>query len=162
MTSGRKQGLAIILITFLISLLITLMPLPEWARPFRPQWYTLILIYWAMASPERIGVGAGWLLGLIVDVMTESLPGQHALTLSLVTYIVVKLHTQIRVFPLWQQSVTVMALLFIEPLIATWAMGISHQPPPPPPYWFTPVIGMLLWPWIYIILRDVRRRFQAG
>jgi len=159
-SSGRKTGLYIILITFLISLLVTLMPLPDWARPFRPQWYTLVLIYWAMAHPERIGVGAAWMLGLVVDVMTESLPGQHALTLSLVAYIVVKLHAQIRVFPLWQQSVTVMALLFLEPLIATWAMGITHQPPPPAPYWFTPLIGMLLWPWIYIILRDVRRRFQ--
>ncbi len=162
MTSGRKQGLFIILATFLISLLVTLMPLPDWARPFRPQWYTLVLIYWAMAHPERIGVGSAWLLGLVVDVMTESLPGQHALTLSLVAYIVVKLHAQIRVFPLWQQSVTVMALLFLEPLIATWAMGITHQPPPPAPYWFTPVIGMLLWPWIFIILRDVRRRFQTN
>lgn len=161
MTSGRKQGLFIILITFLISLVVTLMPLPDWARPFRPQWYTLVLIYWAMAHPERISVGTGWLLGLIVDAMTGSLPGQHALTLSLVAYIVVKLHTQIRVFPLWQQSVTVMMLLFLEPLIATWAMGITHQPPPPLLYWFTPVIGMLLWPWIYIILRDVRRRFQS-
>ncbi len=159
MTSRRKHGLFIILITFLISLLVTLVPLPEWAKPFRPQWYTLALIYWAMAHPERIGVGAGWMLGMVVDVMTESLPGQHALTLSIVAYIVVKLHTQIRVFPLWQQSVTVMALLFFEPLIATWAMGITHQPPPPPLYWLTPLIGMLLWPWIYIILRDVRRRF---
>ncbi len=162
MSSERKQGLFIILVTFLISLLITLVPLPDWARPFRPQWYTLVLIYWAMAHPERIGVGAGWLLGLIVDVMTESLPGQHALTLSLVAYTVVRLHTQIRVFPLWQQSVTVMILLFLEPLIATWAMGITHQPPPPPLYWFTPVIGMLLWPRIFIILPDVSRRFQAS
>ncbi len=162
MSHGRKQGLLIILVTFLISLLITLIPLPDWARPFRPQWYTLALIYWAMAHPERIGVGAGWLLGLVVDVMTESLPGQHALTLSLVAYIVVKLHTQIRVFPLWQQSVAVLILLFLEPLIATWAMGITHQPPPPPLYWLTPVIGMLLWPWIFIILRDVRRRSRAN
>jgi rod shape-determining protein MreD len=162
MTSGRRHGLIIILITFLISLVITLLPLPEWAKPFRPQWYTLVLIYWILAKPHTIGVGSGWLLGLIVDVMTESLPGQHALTLSLVAYIVVKLHTQIRVFPLIQQSVMVMALLFLEPLIATWAMGITHQPPPPPLHWLTPLIGMLLWPWIFIILRNVRRRFQIS
>jgi len=159
---GRKRGLTIILLTFLISLLITLIPLPDWARPFRPQWYTLVLIYWTMAHPERIGVVAGWMLGLIVDVMTESIPGQHALTLSLVAYIVIRLHTRIRVFPLWQQSLTVMILLFTEPLVATWVMGISHQPPPPIPYWITPVIGMMLWPWVYIILRDVRRRFRIS
>jgi rod shape-determining protein MreD len=150
----------IILVTFIVSLIITLIPLPDVIRPFRPPWYTLVLIYWAMASPERIGVWSGWMLGLIVDVMTDSLPGQHALTLTLVAFIVIKFHTQIRVFPLWQQSVSVMILLFLEPLIATWAMGISRQPPPPALYWTTPVIGMLLWPWVFVILRNIRQRFQ--
>ncbi len=161
MSTGRKQGMSIILLTFIISLIITLIPLPDMVRPFRPPWYTLVLIYWAMAHPEKIGVGSGWMLGLIVDVMTGSLPGQHALTLSLVAYIVVKTHTQIRVFPLWQQSVAVMILLFLEPLITTWAMGISRQPAPPLLYWTTPVIGMLLWPWIFIILRNIRQKFQV-
>jgi len=161
-TSRLRQGLFIILLTFLGSLIITLIPLPDLVRPFRPPWYTLVLIYWAMAQPERVGIGSGWMLGLIVDVMTGSLPGQHALTLSLVAYIVVKLHTQIRVFPLWQQSVTVMMLLFLEPLIATWAMGISHQPPPPLYYWTTPVIGMLLWPWVFILLSKTRRPYQVS
>jgi rod shape-determining protein MreD len=115
-----------------------------------------------MAHPERIGVGSGWMLGLVVDIMTGALPGQHALTLSLIAYIVVKLHTQIRVFPLWQQSVAVMILLFLEPLITTWAMGISHQPPPPILYWTTPVIGMLLWPWVFVILRNSRQRYQIN
>jgi rod shape-determining protein MreD len=161
-TSRQRQGLFIILLTFLGSLIITLIPLPDLVRPFRPPWYTLVLIYWTMAYPERIGVGYGWMLGLIVDVMTSSLPGQHALALSLVAYIVVKLHTQIRVFPMWQQSVTVMFLLFLEPLIATWAMGISHQPAPPIYYWATPVIGMLLWPWVFILLRKTRRRYQVN
>ena len=162
MNSGRRQGILVILLTFIISLIITLIPLPEMVSPFRPPWYSLVLIYWAMAHPERIGVGSGWMLGLVVDVMTGSLPGQHALTLSLIAYIVVKLHTQIRVFPLWQQSFAVMILLFLEPLIATWAMGISHQPPPPILYWTTPVIGMLLWPWVFILLRSSRRRYQIS
>lgn len=162
MTFGPRHGFFIILLTFLVSLVITLIPLPEVVSPFRPQWYTLVLIYWAMAHPERIGVWSGWFLGLIVDVMTESLPGQHALTLTLVAYIVVKLHAQIRVFPLWQQSVMVLLLLILEPLIATWAMGISHQPPPPLLYWTTPLIGMLLWPWVYVILRNIRQRFRIS
>ncbi len=160
MTSRQKSGLLTILLTFLVSLVITLTPLPELLRPFRPQWYTLILIYWVMDQPERIGVWSGWMLGLIVDVMTESLPGQHALTLSLVAFIVIKLHTQLRVFPLWQQSVVVLLLLFLEPLITTWAMGISHQPPPPLAYWSTPIIGMLLWPWVFLTLRKIGRQLH--
>jgi rod shape-determining protein MreD len=162
MTSRQKSGLLIILLTFLVSLIVTLLPLPDLLRPFRPQWYTLVLIYWVMAHPERIGVWSGWMLGLIVDVMTGSLPGQHSLTLTLVAYIVIRLHTQLRAFPLWQQSIVVLLLLFLEPLITTWAMGISHQPPPPAAYWTTPVIGMLLWPWIFILLRNIRRRLQIS
>ena len=160
MITAQKHGMGIILITLLASLLFTLLPLPEWARPFRPQWYTMALIYWCMAHPERIGVGAGWLLGLTVDVMTESLLGQHALSLSIVAFIVVKLHKRIRVYPLWQQSFVVLILLFLEPFVATWVMGITHQPPPTSHFWMAPLISMLLWPWVFIILRDVRRRFH--
>ena len=56
-----------IVVTFIVALLLTVLPLPEWARMYRPQWYTLVLIYWTMASPQRVGVGIGWLTGIIVD-----------------------------------------------------------------------------------------------
>ena len=161
MTISPRSGGIIILLRFLIALLLTIMPLPEWARLLRPQWYTLVLIYWTLALPQRVGVGIGWLVGITVDVMTGTLLGQHALPLALIAYITYETHQRVRLFPLWQQSLIVMALLLIEKLLSIWVMGTLSLPAPPLSFWAPPLIGMLLWPWIYIILRDVRRRFHV-
>ncbi len=161
MTPVKRHGTTVILITLIVALLLTIIPLPEWARPFRPQWYTLTLIYWVMALPQRVGVGSGWLLGTIVDLLTESLLGLHALGLSIIAFIVIKLHRRIRVYPLWQQSLAILLILLLEQFLIYWIIGFTGHPLPSPAYWSAPFFGTLLWPWFYIILRDVRRRFRV-
>jgi len=157
-----SRGGIIILLSIIMALLLTVLPLPEWARPFRPPWCTLVLIYWCMATPERVGVGTGWLLGMVVDVLTNTLLGQHALGLAIVAFIALKLHRRTRLFPLWQQSIGILFLLLSEQVLEVVVMGAIHRPPPVFLDWMPPFIGMLLWPWIYIILRDLRRRFKVS
>ncbi len=161
MTLTPRRGGGIILASFLLALLLTILPLPEWARIYRPQWYTLVLIYWTTATPQRVGVGIGWLTGIIIDVLTGTLLGQHALALSLIAYITHKMHQRLRLFPIWQQSLVVLVLLLIERVLQLWIMGALGQPVPTLSFWISPLVGMLLWPWIYIILRDLRRKFQV-
>ncbi len=156
--SGRHY---IIYLTLLFGFVLSLLPLPEWAQIYRPQWVALILIYWCMALPERIGVGVGFVTGLLLDVLMGTLLGQHALGLSVVAYLTLKLHLRVRVMPLRQQVFTIFILLLVERLLALWTTGAAGYPTPSLLYWITPVIGMLLWPWVYIILRDVRRRFHV-
>ena len=156
--SGRHY---VIYLTLLIGFVLSLLPLPEWAQIYRPQWVALILIYWCMALPERIGVGVGFVTGLLLDVLMGTLLGQHALGLSVVAYLTLKLHLRVRVMPLRQQVFTIFILLLVERLLALWTTGAAGYPTPSLLYWITPVIGMLLWPWVYIILRDVRRRFHV-
>lgn len=151
----------IIALTFCVALLLVILPLPEWARMFRPQWVTLVLIYWCLALPHRIGVGSGFLLGILLDVLTGTLLGQHSLGLSLVAFITVELHARIRVFPLWQQSLAVLVLLLLEHLLALWIMGASGRTPPGLEYWIAPLASTLLWPWVFVTLRNIRRRFKV-
>lgn len=162
MTLSPRRGNLIILLSFAIALLLTILPLPDWAQMLRPQWYTLVLIYWTLALPQRVGVGVGWLVGITVDVLSGTLLGQHALSLALIAYIALEMHLRIRLFPLWQQSLTILVLLLLEKLLSLWVMGAVNQPTPPLSYWAPPLVGMLLWPWIYIILRDLRRKFQVS
>ncbi|PLY16258.1 MAG: rod shape-determining protein MreD [Sedimenticola sp.] len=162
MTLSPSRGSFVIVMTILVALLLTVLPLPTWAQMFRPQWYTLVLIYWTLALPERVGVGVGWLVGIILDVLTGTLLGQHALSLALIAFITYQMHQRVRLFPLWQQSLTVLALLLIERLVSMWVMGAVSQPPPTLLYWAPPLVGMFLWPWVYIILRDLRRKFQVS
>ena len=55
MIRGRRHGTGVIVLTFVIALLLTVIPLPDWARYLRPDWVGLVLIYWCMALPDRVG-----------------------------------------------------------------------------------------------------------
>jgi rod shape-determining protein MreD len=142
-------------------MLLMILPMPEWARPFRPHWVTLVLLYWAIALPHRVGVGSGFMAGIVLDVLTGTLLGQHALGLSVVTFIAIQLHQRIRVFPFWQQSLGILVLLVIEQLLALWVMGATRGVTPGLVYWTVPLIGAVLWPWIFVTLRKVRRHFKV-
>jgi rod shape-determining protein MreD len=159
---SQPQGRnSVIYLTLLVGFILTIMPLPEWAAIYRPQWVALILIYWCMALPERIGVGIGWITGLLLDVLTGTLLGQHALGFSVVAYIMLRLHLRVRVMPLRQQVFTIFILLLVERLLALWSTGAANYPTPSLWYWVTPVVSTLLWPWVYILLRDISHRFNV-
>jgi rod shape-determining protein MreD len=119
------------------------------------------LIYWALALPGRVGVFWAWCAGLVLDVTSGTVLGQHALSLSVAVYLAVELHPRVRVFPLLQQAVSVWVLLLVERLLSLWVIGATGQPTPTLWYWMPTFIGMLLWPWVFILLRDVRRRFAV-
>ncbi len=119
------------------------------------------MLYWAIALPHRSGVGSGFLVGIVLDGLTGTLLGQHALGLSVVTFIAIQLHQRIRVFPFWQQSLGILVLLVIEHLLALWVMGATRGLTPGLVYWTVPMIGALLWPWIFVTLRKIRRQFKV-
>ena len=146
-------------LTLIVAFMLNVMPLPDWAREFRPDWVTLVLIYWAMALPARIGVTIAWLAGLLLDVSHGAILGQHALGLVLVSYIVHIQHQRIRVASLVQQAIVIFFLLLLKQLIVLWVSGIVGRAPDTWLYFMPSFIGALLWPWIYIILRDLRRKF---
>ncbi|MCG8037858.1 MAG: rod shape-determining protein MreD [Candidatus Thiodiazotropha taylori] len=162
MISQPQNRSSVVYLSLLVGFILTIMPLPEWANTFRPQWVALILIYWCMTMPERIGVGVGWSTGFLLDVLTGTLLGQHALGFSVVAYLMLKLHLRVRVIPLRQQVFTIFILLLVERLLALWSTGAANYPTPSLWYWVTPVVSTLLWPWIYIILRDISHRFHLS
>ena len=156
-----RNGGLIIFLSFVAALLLTVFPLPESLRLLRPQWYTLVLIYWVLALPHRIGVGIAWSLGILVDVLTGTLLGQHALTLSIIAFITLKQHQTIRLSTMWQQSLTILGLLLLEKLLHLWVIGAFSRITSDWRFWISLLIGALFWPWIYLILRDLRRKFQV-
>src|SRR5678810_31881 len=99
-SSGRQKGLRvhkgmILFGTFLSALILTLLPMPEWAVWIRPAWVLLVLIYWNMIAPEQISLGTAWMLGILLDVLTGSLLGEHAFALTIASYFVVKMHARL-------------------------------------------------------------------
>ena len=161
MTLARHHGGGIIVLTFVVALLLTIMPLPEWARYARPDWVGLVLIYWCLALPDRVGVITGWFAGLLVDLVTGTILGQHALALTIVAYLTQRLHQRIRLFPILQQAFTVMVLLILHQLLALWISRIIGRPGAPWYFWAPSLLGMLLWPVVFVLLRNVRHRFRV-
>ncbi len=160
MTPRAPQGGWIIVATFIVAFILTIVPLPGWLAHLRPEWAALVLIYWCMALPQRIGVGIGWITGLFVDVLRAELLGQYALAFALIAYVTLHLHRRVRVFPLWQQAASVLVLIALEQMLILWVKGIMGQSPQSWTYWLPSLTSMLIWPLVYILLRGVRRYYR--
>lgn len=158
---AQRHGGSIIFLSLVVALLLTTLPLPEQMRLLRPDWVLLVLIYWSMALPHRIGVGIGWFMGLLNDVLTGMLLGQHALAYSLVIYLTLKLHQRLRLYPLWQQALSILVLLTLGQLLLLWINGMIGRPIHSWLYWMPSVLGALLWPLIFVLLRGLRRAFRV-
>ena len=162
MAEIKKRGGKIIFFTLLFALVLMIMPLPEWLRPFRPEWVTLAIIYWCLALPSRVNIGIAWMMGLVVDVLTGTLLGQHALAMAIVAFFTVRLHKQIRVYPLWQQSLSVFTLVALGQLLVVWIRGIAGDSPDSWLYWGPSLTSALVWPVVFLFLRDIRRKFRVA
>lgn len=162
MVSRRHHSGSIIVASFVAALLLSMVVMPGWAAPFRPEWTVLVLIYWCLALPHRVSVGYGWLVGLCVDVLSGALLGQHALGFAVIAYLVVKLHQRLRVFPIWQQALSVMVFVALEQLLVLWVQGMIGMARESWTYWLPSIVSGLLWPWTFLLLRRLRRRFRVS
>jgi len=151
-----------VLITLVVGLMLTIMPLPEAIEAFRPNWLALLLIFWAMQLPRTWSVGTAWIVGIVLDVSYGTLLGQHALALCLVVFATVRFHLLMRVFPLSQLTATVFALLTLYQFILYWVNGVAGVSAPAITYWAPVLTGTLVWPLFYAFLSGVRYRSRAG
>jgi len=162
MIDQPAQARWVILLSIVAALMLTIWPLPAAVEPFRPDWTALVLIYWVMAMPHRVNVGTAWCAGLALDVLTGSLLGQHAVAMAVMATLVTGIHLRVRVFPVWQQSVTIMALLAIYEVILILVDGSTGQLYDLEWRWAPVMTGMILWPWTLFLLRFLRRNFNVA
>jgi len=150
----------IILFTFVFALLLAAMPLPDSILWFQPEWATMVLIYWCIALPHRIGVLVGFSLGLCIDLLDGSLLGQNALAMSVVAYLSLLLFQRLRNYGAWQQAMMVGILIGISLMISQWIQNLTSVSADTVAFLLPAVASTLLWPWFFIAMRTIRRRFQ--
>jgi rod shape-determining protein MreD len=162
MSRERNARRLPILITIVIAMTLTIVPLPAVVEPYRPDWVALTLIYWAMTLPRSYSVGSAWIVGIVLDVAQGTLLGQHALALCFIIYVTVKFHLQLRVFPLSQMTATVFALLALYQFLLFWINGVAGLHAEPVRFWGPVLTGTALWPVVSATLGGVRYRIRAG
>ena len=153
----------VIAATFVVAFMLTALPLPEWVNPWRPAWVALVLIYWCLALPEHVGLYVSFAVGLLLDAMLSAPLGQNALGLTVIGFVVVMTHQRMRLFPIGQQALLVGLLIGLY-LLLNYAVrqALSLHRPPLLQLWLPAVSSALLWPWLFVLLRDLRRRAHLG
>lgn len=148
--------------TLLIALILALLPMPGWMIWLKPAWVLLVLIYWAMVTPARVGVGVAWLTGLMVDLLNGSLLGEHALAYTVVIYFVSRMYIRLRMYPMLQQGLSILFFVLLYQFILFCIQGFIGQLPGSNLYWLSSITSMLLWPWLYVLMRDYRRLLKLS
>jgi len=158
----KKQGNHIIIFSIIIALLLAELPLPPILAPYQPEWVILVLIYWAMALPERMGIGIAWFVGLLVDVLRDTLLGQYALAFALTIFIILKLYQRIRNFPLKQQVFSIFIIMLIHCALVVWINALAGIPVGVSMIITPAILSAIFWPLIYFSLRNVRRTYHIN
>ena len=143
-------------LTLFVALLLGLLPLPAVVAPLRPYWLALVLTYWLLEDHERVGLVTAFVLGLVADIAFGSLLGEHALRLTVLTFILQRFRPQLRFFPMAQQAFAIGGLLLNDLVIATAIHFVIGRPLDGWMHWWTPVIGAALWPPLFVLLDGLR------
>ncbi|MEH6565645.1 MAG: rod shape-determining protein MreD [Halopseudomonas sp.] len=151
----------VIIVTLVVALLLSVMPMPEPFNLGRPMWVALVLAFWVMVLPHRVGLLTAWLAGLATDVLAGQLFGLHALVMTLVVWQLLLLHQRIRRFPLWQQSLVMLPVFGIAQMVLLWLNSLSGNRPPTLLFLLPALVSAFLWPWVYTLLQGVKRRFRV-
>ncbi len=153
-----RQGSWGLTSSLMLAYLLTLVPLPHWLDPLRPYWVALVMVYWHLEVNRLNHLGQAFVMGLILDVLTGSLLGQHALGLVIINFLVSRFRSRIRFFPAWQQAIAVGALLFNDRIVQLWIIGLLDRGWPSWSWWLPPLIGIAVWPWLFLLLDAARHR----
>jgi rod shape-determining protein MreD len=159
---SAPRGVWVIAATYLVALILTVWPLPQWAEVFRPAWVPLVTIYWCLWLPERIGVIIAFFAGLLVDALSGTLLGEHALALVLVAWAALWMHLQVRVFPWWQQCVVVLGILALHALLLFWVDGMLGYTVGTAMRWMPILVSAALWPWVLQVMSRSQQRYHVG
>lgn len=157
---NERHNYWVIIITILIAYILTLLPMPDWTVWLRPAWVLMVMVYWILMLPEQIGIGSAWLAGIFLDILEGTLLGEHALAMTIVAYFAVKLCIRLRMYPILQQSFSILIFAFIYNFVLYCVQGFVGKLPTSGLFWLSPIVTMLFWPWVHVLLQDVRRRFH--
>jgi rod shape-determining protein MreD len=150
----RLRGFALFPASLLVALFLGLLPIPADLAGLKPFWLALVICYWLLETPERVGLGVAFGVGLAADLVHGTLLGEHALRLCMLSFIMLRFRPRLRFFTLGQQAVG--AVLLNDRVVVLMIRGFSGEALPAPSFWLSPLVGLALWPWLFLALDGLR------
>jgi rod shape-determining protein MreD len=142
--------------TLLVAMMANMLPVGRIA--WAPDFLALVLVFWSVHQPLRIGVVAAFAFGLAIDVHQASLLGQHALAYTTLSYFAITIHRRLLWFTVPSQAVQVLPLFVAAHAIEMGIRLLAGGSYPGPAVLLAPVIEAALWPVVSILLLLPQRR----
>lgn len=160
MLSSRAHTFFVVSVSFLIALLLEILPFSGWVVWIKPCWTALVLIFWVLVLPYHVGMGIAFLIGLCMDLLIGTLLGEHAAAFVAMAYFILRFHMRIRLQPLWRQSCIVFILLLLSQFFFSWVSGLLGGFRADGRFWLPALTSALIWPWVYTILNSYVKRYR--
>lgn len=156
MSLSNAFGYGRYLFSVLIAMSLNIAALPQQLIAFNPNWILLVVIYWVLAAPERVGIFSAWTIGLLTDVLTGRVLGVNALINSLVAFMCLRLHKRLKQYPVIQQGLFIFLCLLLSQVlifVITNKHSFEHVRIS---FWYPVLSGTFFWPLIFSCLRTLR------
>jgi rod shape-determining protein MreD len=155
--SQERIGLARIVLTSIIALLLTITPLPTALNTARPDWMLLLVLYWILNAPLHAGLFYAWLCGLVMDALVGTLLGEHALAFTLVAAVTHRFQLRMRIFPILHQAAMVLLLVLLYHWLLYVISGMAGETVSSWLRWLPALVSALFWPVLVSVLDTVNR-----
>ncbi len=142
--------------TLLVALGLGMLPLGRNAA--LPDLLALVLVFWNVHQPRRVGIGVAFFFGLLMDVNDGALLGQHALAYTLLSYVAITIHRRLLWFGLVEQALQIFPVFFAVTLLSLALRLLAGGMFPGWELLLAPVFEALLWPVVTILLLAPQRR----
>ena len=157
---SERTSPPLIAVSVLIALILQVFELPYFLAVLRPFWVPLVLVYWAVVTPQPTGLFTAFLTGLLLDVLLGSVLGQHALGLTLVVFVTLLLRGWLTLFPVWQEAAALMLVWLLYAFLMFWIDGATGHRADPWLQWLPVLTTGPCWPLLFALMRSLHRRHQ--
>lgn len=151
----------LMVISLVLAVMLYATPLPTMIGFGRPEWVGLVMIYWAVFTPTRMGPGVAWVIGLVLDVLHGALLGKNALAMLVLVFLAQRLHKRLKMFPAIQQAGIVFILIGLQLLLLHWIDSLLGNPVRTMWFLLPAATSALFWIPLYFLLRWARQRLSA-
>ncbi len=140
--------------SLIVALLLTMLG----QEPWMPDLLALVLVFWTIHQPLRVGMLAAFCFGLIMDVHQAGLLGQHALSYTALSFLSIMIHRRVLWFPVPAQALQLLPLMMAAHILELLVRLLSGGAMPAWSFWISPLLQALLWPLASIVLLMPQRR----